>query len=204
MMNRGKRGIWHNAQWKIYAVDACFLLMAVTATRLGRMQADSFRAADTAIVASDEGIAEQTQKNVATGVTERTAVYRKPVVTAEDKTEKNDQDILMRIAMAEAGSESTEGKALVMRVVLNRVRSNQFPNSVYEVVHQNGQFDPVANGEYEKANPDEDCQRAYDMILQGWDESNGALYFASTDYEHNWHKDNLTYLFTMGHRDFYR
>ena len=45
--------------------------------------------------------------------------------------------------MAEAEGEGTEGKALVMKVVLNRVESREFPNSIEDVVFQPGQFEPV-------------------------------------------------------------
>ena len=57
-----------------------------------------------------------------------------------------DAEILLKIAMAEAEGESVEGKALVMLVVLNRVWSEGFPDSISEVVFQDGQFTPTEEG----------------------------------------------------------
>ena len=51
-----------------------------------------------------------------------------------------DEEILLKLAMSEAGGESTEGKALVMLSVVNRVRSDEFPDTVSEVVFQDRQY----------------------------------------------------------------
>lgn len=111
--------------------------------------------------------------------------------------------LLMKIAMAEAEDEDTEGKALVMRVVLNRVRSRKFPDSIGEVVYQDAQFSPVANGRFDRVEPDRDCRRALEMIQKdGWDGSKGALYFESKS-KSTWHEDNLQYLFRHGGHYFY-
>lgn len=58
----------------------------------------------------------------------------------------NDAYLLEKIAMAEAESEDTEGKALVMLVVLNRVWDARFPDTIEEVIMQDGAFTPVSNG----------------------------------------------------------
>jgi Cell wall hydrolyses involved in spore germination len=111
--------------------------------------------------------------------------------------------LLMKIAMAEAEDEDTEGKALVMRVVLNRVRSRKFPDSIREVIYQDIQFSPVANGRFDRVEPDRDCRRALEMIQKdGWDGSKGALYFESKS-KSTWHEDNLRYLFRHGGHYFY-
>lgn len=57
-----------------------------------------------------------------------------------------DAYMLAKIAMAEAESEDTEGKALVMLVVLNRVWSDEFPDTIAGVIFQDGQFSPISNG----------------------------------------------------------
>ena len=111
--------------------------------------------------------------------------------------------LLMKIAMAEAEDEDTEGKALVMRVVLNRVNSKEFPNSIRKVIYQERQFSPIANGRFDRVEPNKDCQKAFDMIAEdGWDESRGALYFESKS-DSTWHEDNLQYLFRHGNHYFY-
>ena len=119
-------------------------------------------------------------------------------LTTEEQTE------LLKIAMAEAEGESTTGKALVMRVVLNRVQDDEFPDTVREVIFQEGQFAPVTvGGRYYTTEPNEDCYRALDMIISGWDESEGALYFESCAGA-SWHRDSLEFLYQAGNHRFYR
>lgn len=115
----------------------------------------------------------------------------------------NNAYLLMKIAMAEAEDEDTEGKALVMKVVLNRVTSREFPDSIKKVIYQERQFSPIANGRFDRVEPNEDCQKALDMIAEnGWDESRGALYFESKSAS-TWHEDNLQFLFRHGNHYFY-
>lgn len=111
---------------------------------------------------------------------------------------------LAKIAMAEAEGEDTEGKALVMLVVLNRVWSDEFPNSIKEVILQKNQFSPVMNGRFDAVEPDEDCYKALEMIqVQKWDESQGSTYFESES-DSTWHQENLQFLFQHGRHYFYK
>lgn len=114
----------------------------------------------------------------------------------------NEKSLLAKIAMAEAEGEDTQGKALVMSVVLNRVHSNKFPDNVYDVIHQKRQFSPVEDGRYYSSEPDADCMAALDLIINGWDESQGALYFES-DSDSTWHRRHLQLLFQHGKHIFY-
>lgn len=114
-------------------------------------------------------------------------------------------EMLMKIAMAEAEGESTEGKALVMMVVLNRVWSDSFPGTIEEVIFQKNQFSPVREGgRYYTTEPNEDCAKALEMVLDGWDESQGALYFEAKGNDDSWHSKNLEFLFQYGGHKFYR
>lgn len=109
-----------------------------------------------------------------------------------------------KMAMAEAEGEAEYGKALVMNVIFNRVESNKFPNTVTGVIYQPGQFASISNGRYDAATPDVECVDAMEAIqTQGWDASNGALYFEGTDNADNWHKENLYYLFQYNNHLFY-
>lgn len=115
-----------------------------------------------------------------------------------------DTYLLEKIAMAEAESEDTEGKALVMLVVLNRVWDARFPDTIEEVIMQDGAFTPVSNGRYDKVEPDADCVKAMELItVEHWDESQGALYFEKASDESTWHSRNLQKLFTHGAHTFY-
>ncbi len=121
-------------------------------------------------------------------------------------------DVLCRIVEAEAGTEDEEGKLLVANVVLNRVDSEDFPNTVTEVVFQKEkgvtQFSPVANGRYYYAEISEETYTAVQRALRGEDISQGALYFAARKYADNermkWFDENLTFLFKHGGHEFFR
>lgn len=119
-----------------------------------------------------------------------------------------DSEILLKIAMAEAEGESVEGKALVILTVLNRVWSDGFPDTIEAVVFQNRngiyQFSPVAPGSrYWTTEPNEECREALELVMSGWDESEGALYFESCEGD-SWHSENLEFLFQEGNHKFYR
>lgn len=118
--------------------------------------------------------------------------------------DSDDAYLLAKIAMAEAEGEGVEGKALVMLVVLNRVWSAGFPDSISEVIFQEGQFSPVSNGRYDRVEPDQECFEALELIqVERWDESQGALYFESNG-KSSWHRDNLQFLFQYGNHYFYK
>lgn len=111
--------------------------------------------------------------------------------------------LLAKIAMAEAEDQDTEGKALVILVVLNRVWDNRFPDSIREVIYQKNQFSPVSNGRFDEVEPDADCWKALEMVqVENWDKSKGALYFESKS-ESTWHEEHLEYLFKHGDHYFY-
>ena len=95
-------------------------------------------------------------------------------------------EVLLKIVEAEAGCEDEEGKLLVANVILNRLNSDKFPDSVSEIVFQqeNGitQFSPVSDGSYDRVQISEETVRAVGRALDGEDISEGALYFAARDY----------------------
>lgn len=115
-----------------------------------------------------------------------------------------DSYLLAKIAMAEAEGEDVEGKALVILVVLNRVWTDEFPGTIHDVIYQKSQFSPIANGRFDRVEPDDECYEALEMVMSGWDESDGALYFESEKSADNWHSRHLEYLFTHGGHRFYK
>ena len=64
------------------------------------------------------------------------------------QTQAGDLELLAALIECEAGGEPYEGKLAVGSVVLNRVASSHFPNSVVGVIYQSGQFSPVASGRF--------------------------------------------------------
>ena len=91
-----------------------------------------------------------------------------------------------------------------MLVVLNRVWSNEFPDTIEEVIFQKNQFSPVANGRYDAVEPDEECYEALKLIqVDHWNESQDALYFEIKS-DSKWHSENLEFLFKYGKHYFYK
>lgn len=113
-------------------------------------------------------------------------------------------DMLVQIAMAEAEGEDVEGKAHVIRVVLNRVEHSKFPDTISEVIYQPNQFTSVKSKRWQ-LEPNEECYDALDLVFHdNWDDSNGALFFeATSNGEDTWHSRNLKYLGTYGNHKFY-
>ena len=137
----------------------------------------------------------------------------RPTATEEHSTDWDAYEsyLLAKIAMAEAEGESTEGKAMVIRTVLNRVWDDDFPGTIEDVIFEikDGvfQFSSVMPGErYWNVEPDEDCYKAlYMVMVDHWDESEGALYFeAVSNGEGTWHSKNLEYIKTVGNHNFYK
>lgn len=122
------------------------------------------------------------------------------------------QTILERIVEAEAGGEDQEGRILVANVVLNRVISKQFPNSVKAVVFAHGggtyQFSPVSNGSYYSVKVSKGTKKAVQAALAGKDPSQGALYFMERSLADrgnvSWFDRCLTRLFRHGCHEFYK
>ena len=113
--------------------------------------------------------------------------------------------LLAKIAMAEAEGEDTEGKALVILTVLNRVESEKFPDTIEKVIFQENAFTPIIDGRWDRVEPDADCWEALELVwVQGWDESEGALYFERATDKSTWHSRNLEKLFTHGNHTFYK
>lgn len=122
----------------------------------------------------------------------------------ELQTQYEAYSMLARLAMAEAESEDLYGKAAVVRVALNRLESPQFPDTLQEVIYQPGQFSCIQDGRYAAAEPSEDCYQAVEIVLEGWDEVGGALYFERSGNPDSWHAKHLEYIVTIGRHDFYK
>lgn len=91
----------------------------------------------------------------------------------------SDEDLLLlqKIVMAEAEGEPYQGKVAVANVVLNRLRSANFPDTIYKVIFQKSQFSPVANGRFERVKPNADSIKAVNAALSGVKEVTDDTYF---------------------------
>lgn len=102
---------------------------------------------------------------------------------------QSDVDLLARLITAEAEGEPYAGKVAVGAVVINRVQSGSFPNSISSVIYQriNGyyQFTPVLNGHIYKPATADSVKAAYEA-LNGQDPTNGALFFYDSTVTNQW------------------
>lgn len=110
---------------------------------------------------------------------------------------------LSRIINAESGNQPLSGKIAVGNVVLNRVASSLFPNTVKGVVFQKNQFTPVYNGSIYKT-PNEQSVVAAKLCLDGANTVGNSLYFVNPRVSPNsWASRNRTYVATIGAHAFF-
>jgi len=87
-----------------------------------------------------------------------------------------DRYLLARLVHAEAEAEPYSGKVAVAAVILNRLESPRFPNTLAGVIYQPLAFESVANGRI-YTNPSSEAIKAAGDAINGWDPTGGALYF---------------------------
>ena len=170
---------------------------------------------------------EDTSKSVSESYSNKTTTpYVSNLVTFEPQTEEESSEVevdyypeftyskdwsakesylLARIAMAEAEGCNTQTKTLIIMCVLNRVWSDEFPDTIEEVIFQENQFSPIDNGRWDRVEPNEDCYEAVKVVMEAkYDYSGGATYFESCADEDNWHSRNLEFLYESEGIRFYK
>ena len=85
-------------------------------------------------------------------------------------------NLLSRAIYGEARGEPYAGQVAVGAVVMNRVKSSSFPNSISGVIYQSGAFDAVSDGQI-NLTPNSTAKKAAQDALNGWDPSYGAIYY---------------------------
>ena len=91
----------------------------------------------------------------------------------------SDLDLLAALIYCEAGNQSMEGKIAVGQVVMNRVASSSFANTIHDVIYEGGQFTPASSGWLDSVigSAPSDCYEAAQAALNGQGTVGGALYF---------------------------
>ena len=90
-------------------------------------------------------------------------------------------DLLEKLVYCEAGVEPISGQIAVVNVVLNRLNSSEFPNTVTGVIMQNNQFSPVSNGAIYNVKPSEEVKQSVKRALNGEKTvSDDTVYFFAT------------------------
>ncbi len=98
---------------------------------------------------------------------------------------RNTDEVLLLAALiqCESGNQPYEGMVSVGAVVMNRVYSSRYPNNMYDVIHQRGQFTPALNGKVARqiaAGVKSRCKQAAQDAINGMDYTGGALHFKQT------------------------
>ena len=114
---------------------------------------------------------------------------------------------LLHVIAAEAGNQSLAGQLGVGNVVMNRVKNEDFPDSVKQVVFQQGDdraiFTPVDNGDIHMVSDDLSLIAAY-LVLEGYNNVGDSLYFVNpTVGNSSWFTANRTFVVRIGDHDFY-
>lgn len=126
-----------------------------------------------------------------------------PITSGDSFYDADDLYWLSRIIYAESGNQSLTGKIAVGNVVLNRVASSKFPNSVYDVIFQRNQFTPASSGTINRT-PSEESVIAAKLCLEGANTVGNALFFVNPKASPNsWAARNCTYVATIGSHAFF-
>lgn len=150
---------------------------------------------------------DKAKKNEEAVYTVKVTSYKKTISVTSD-----DVGMLERITQAEASGEDMVGKILIVNVILNRVASNEFPDTIKNVIFQHDgndyQFSPVKSGRYWKVKISDETKQAVRRALEGEDYSQGALYFMSRKRARKksakWFDESLELLFEHGEHEFFK
>ena len=96
--------------------------------------------------------------------------------SSSSSSSSNNVNLLARLIYGEARGEPYTGQVAVGAVVLNRVKSSLFPNTMAGVIYQSGAFDAVSDGQI-NLTPDSTAKKAAQDAINGWDPSYGAIYY---------------------------
>lgn len=96
--------------------------------------------------------------------------------SSSTNSNSNNVTLLAKLIYGEARGEQYIGQVAVGAVVMNRVKSNSFPNTIAGVIYQSGAFDAVSDGQINKT-PDSTAKKAAQDAINGWDPSYGAIYY---------------------------
>ncbi len=97
-------------------------------------------------------------------------------LSSSSSSNSSNVNLLARLIYGEARGEPYTGQVAVGAVVMNRVKSSSFPNSISGVIYQSGAFDAVRDGQI-NLTPDATAKKAAQDAINGWDPSYGAIYY---------------------------
>lgn len=103
-------------------------------------------------------------------------IYGSSSSSGSSSSNSSNVNLLARLIYGEARGEPYTGQVAVGAVVMNRVKSSSFPNSISGVIYASGAFDAVRDGQI-NLTPNSDAKKAAQDAINGWDPSYGAIYY---------------------------
>ncbi len=103
-------------------------------------------------------------------------IYTSSNTSSSSSTNSSNLNLLARLVYGESRGEPYSGQVAVAAVVLNRVKSSNFPNTISGVIYQSGAFDAVSDGQI-NLSPNSTAIKAAQDAINGWDPSYGAIYY---------------------------
>lgn len=113
-----------------------------------------------------------------------------------------EEQLIMRVASCEAGNQGWQGMALVMNVVLNRRAA--WGMSISDVIYAKGQFSVIGCDKWNNGFIAAEAPTALQAVKDGWDGSQGALFFCAPSGRSQWMATTKQYLFTAWGHEFYK
>ena len=96
--------------------------------------------------------------------------------SSSNNSNSNNVNLVAKAIYGEARGEPYVGQVAVGAVIMNRVKSSSFPNTIAGVIYQSGAFDAVSDGQINMT-PDSTAKKAAQDAINGWDPSYGAIYY---------------------------
>lgn len=126
-------------------------------------------------------VEEIAKEEAAKKASQKRASYRGATSASVDE-----KTLLAALIYCEAGNQLYDGKVAVGAVVINRVNSGRFPNTIRQVIYQRGQFGPAITGKLDRVlasgNIPSSCYQAAESALSGYNPIGSALYFGCGNY----------------------
>lgn len=152
-------------------------------------------------IASESILSDFTESEVQIA-TEATQAVIEPYIASNAVMTAEEEQLIMRLASCEAGNQGWFGMALVMRVVLNRREA--WGLSISDVIYAKGQFSVIGCDKWNGGFIAEEAPIALQAVKDGWDGSQGALFFCAPWGPSQWMRTTRTHLFTAYGHEFYK
>ncbi len=144
------------------------------------MNAEVKEVSETALLSDSTEYVSSTVENVAKKG-EKKAQKKREKKEAEERARREAEELLAAIIFCEAGNQPYKGQVAVGAVILNRVQSSSYPNTIEAVIYQKGQFGPARTGKLDRVRNSKGytstALKAAKAALNGEDPVEGCLYF---------------------------